>query len=148
MKNESNSEQQDNTIFEFHQSYTSLDEDYQNHITITNDGELFTRQVQTLCYEPDAVEKIRFPNEEFANSIKSILEKYRLQANNINGLDWNEYNIFQIKLGSKKFSSNLYYLPKFVPELMKDIKDVIDYYHGKVIDWSYVFTSDECKSLR
>ena len=148
MKNESNSEQQDNTIFEFHQSYTSLDEDYQNHITITNDGELFTRQVQTLCYEPDAVEKIRFPNEEFANSIKSILEKYRLQANNINGLDWNEYNIFQIKLGSKKFSSNLYYLPKFVPELMKDIKDVIDYYHGKVIDWSYVFTSDECKCLR
>ena len=148
MENDSNSEKEDNTVFEFHQSYTSLDEDYQNHITIANNGELFIRQVQTYCYEPDAVEKIRFPNEEFLNSIKSILKKYKRQINNNVGPDWDEYTIFQIKLGSKKFSSNLYYLPKFIPEIMKEIKDAINFYHGKVIDWSYVFTSDECKSLR
>ena len=45
MENDSNLGKEDNTVFEFHQSYTSLDEDYQNHITIANNGELFIRQV-------------------------------------------------------------------------------------------------------
>ena len=143
-----NEETEENSIFEFHQSYTSMDEDYEDHIIIGVHGELATRQVKTYCYMPDAIEKFRFANEDFLDAIKSVLEKYKTQIDSLNGAAWDEYPIFKIKLLNKKFSSNLYYLPQFVPELMKEIKIVIDFFNKEIIDWSYIFTSEECKYLR
>ena len=137
-----------NSIFEFHQSYTYMDEDYENHIIVGIDGELATRQVQTYCYEPDATEKRRFANSNFSDSIKSVLEKYKTQIDSINCADWDKYSIFKIKLFDKKFSSNLYYLPDFIPELLKEVKNVIDSFHKGIIDWNYIFSSEECKHLR
>ncbi len=93
-----------NTVFEYTYSYTKMDEDYENTIIIKEDGDLTVRHMQTYCYEPTTIEKVKFSKDSFAKEIKSIIQEYKDKLDEIPDVPWpNHCTSFKVKIGNKYF---------------------------------------------
>ena len=93
-----------NTVFEYTYSYTKMDEDYENTIIIKEDGDLTVRHMQTYCYEPTTIEKVKFSKDSFAKEIKAIIQEYKDKLDEIPDVPWpNHCTSFKVKIGNKYF---------------------------------------------
>lgn len=94
------------TIFEYTHTYSRMDEDYENTIIIKKDGDLTVRHMQTYCYEPTTIEKVKFSKESFAADIQTIIQEYKDKLDEIPDVPWSgHYTPFKLKIGNKFFGN-------------------------------------------
>ena len=81
-----------------------MDEDYENTIIIKEDGDLTVRHMQTYCYEPTTIEKVKFSKKSFAADIKAIIQEYKDKLDEMPDVPWPDHcTSFKVKIGNKYF---------------------------------------------
>ena len=128
------------TLFEFYQDYTYMDEDYYNEIIIESNGQLVVLQRSTYMYEPTTISNIRFMNEDFARDIKAVLEKNKEKIDELPNEDWsNDYCPYKIKIRDRKFELGFVDDDSTTAGILVGVRILIDYYYPKLINWENIF---------
>ncbi len=132
------------TLFEFYQDYTSLDEDYYNEIIIETTGDLLVYQRSTFMYEPTAIEHRKFINEFFANDIKATLEKNKANIDELPNEGWSDdYCPYKIKIRDRKFALRSINSESTTAAILVSVRILIDYYYPELVNWETVFHGND-----
>lgn len=123
------------TIFEYISSYSKMDEDYEDTIIIKEDGDLAVRHMQTYCYEPTTIEKVKFSKDNFATDIKKILQEYKDKINEMPNVPWPDHcTSFKVKIGNKYFGNYNGMNNPVISEIISRIIQKVKETYPKVID--------------
>lgn len=127
-------------LFTFQHNYTVMDEDYENRITIFNDGSLSIYQMQTNKYEPEAKNIKKEPNKDLLVEINSCLETYKNDYEDISIHECDNYITYKISIKENENTINIFnkndkdYVT--LSTIIKEIKKVIEKYYPNIINWS------------
>lgn len=145
------------SLFEFNQKYTSMDEDYANKIVIYEDGSLELFQMETSNFEPELKTVEKSPDDKFAQRISSLLSKNQEKINKIPFSGINENAEYDIKLNQKEFS--LQFLNRFqrrdcngkirfknqesnskdfIIDFMCSLKNIFEEFYPGIVNWSRI----------
>ena len=123
------------TIFEYIYSYSRMDEDYENTIIIKEDGDRTVRHMQTYCYEPTTIEKVKFSKESFSADIKAIIQEYKDKLDEMQNVPWPDHcTSFKVKIGNKYFGDYNGTNNPVVSEITSTIIQKIKETYPKVIE--------------
>ena len=122
-------------IFEYISSYSKMDEDYENTIIIKEDGDLTVRHMQTYCYEPTTIERVKFSKDSFITDIKTILQEYKDKLNEMSNVPWPDHcTSFKVKIGNKYFGNYNGVNNPVISEIISRIIQKVKETYPKVID--------------
>ena len=128
------------TIFEFHQSYTSMDEDYDNDIVVDKNN-IHTSQSATICYQPDTIIKRRDATDDFLVDLKNVLDEYKeifAEYEPVNDEEWDVcHTLYKLKIYDKRFTYAInynFFLSNNFQSFYSKIKSVIDFHYPTLLE--------------
>ena len=114
------------TIFEYTYKYVRSDEDYEDRITIKDDGELTVYHTETYCWLPyEEVTRTKFNRLQFVENVKKILDDYKEQIEKLPEEIETQYYSDEIKIYNKHAAGSLYSDNPFLSEIVQRIKQEI-----------------------
>jgi len=145
------------SLFEFNQQYTSLDEDYANKIVIYKDGSLELYQMETSDLEPELKTIEKNPDEALAKKVSELLDQNQKAINRIPFKGKNENAEYEFKLNDKEFSllflNNTKNNPRhrflfkksreteskaFIINLLGNIKNILEEFYPGIVNWNRI----------
>lgn len=141
-------------LFELKHTYTEMDEDYQNYLTIFEDGSIKVYQMQTYCYEPESKYIDKTANSDLHTEIINLFNLHKKEIEEIPFTENAPHWSFNLQVLDKKFS--LLFLSRwhetdymgnkkiktqedistdFLIELICSIKNILEKYYPNEIDW-------------
>lgn len=141
-------------LFKLKHSYTQLDEDYQNNLTIFEDGSIKVYQMETYCYEPESKNIDKPANNDFLMEITSLFNQHKKEIEEIPFSEIAPHWQFNLKVLNKQFDLIFFHRwfetdymgnkrPRTQEDISKDflidlicsIKNIIEKYYPKEINW-------------
>lgn len=142
-------------LFELKQCYTHMDEDYQNIISIFDDGSIIVQQMKTYCYQPKSIFIDKPANNDFLNEVKNILSIHEKTISEIPCTEINPHWQMNIRVLDKQFSFNFLHRwcennydgtknirtqedisKDFLIDLICAIREIVEKYYPKQIMWN------------
>jgi len=142
-------------LFELKHCYTQMDEDYENNLTIFEDGSIKVYQMETYCYKPESKNIDKSENQNFLDEISNLFTQHKKEIEEIpfteNAPHW-KYNM---KVLDKQFSLIFFHRwsetnydgtknvctqedisTDFLIDLICSVRSIIEKYYPKEINWN------------
>lgn len=153
-------------LFELAHCYTQMDEDYNNRLTIYDDGSIKVYQMETYCYQPETMNIDKPANNEFLDSIKTLLKKHEKEIEEIPFTEIAPHWKFNMRVLDKQFSLIFFHRwyetnydgtknkrtqedisKDFLIDLICSVKEIVEKYYPKEIKWNRFDTEHWFKDL-